>query len=146
MVNFYRGAIESILTGNITNCHSPCMTKDMKDLQQVIKTTSLVPSTKHRWSEMSALNPKDTKRQCPPSHSLFTLLPSDERYISICCHIKRIQRSFTPQAVRLLSSSSTPHCLKWMQQDSKDSTLFRFFKPLWLQKKTINVARTLYNS
>ena len=45
---------------------------------------------------------KDTKRQHPPRYTLFTLLPSDNRYTSTCCHNTRLQSSFIPQAVRLL--------------------------------------------
>ena len=33
--------------------------------------------------------------------SLFTLLPSDNRYRSTCCRTTRLQGSFTPQTVRL---------------------------------------------
>ncbi len=36
LINFYRGAIESILTGNITNWHGLCMA-DRRALQRVIK-------------------------------------------------------------------------------------------------------------
>ena len=37
-VNFYREAIESILTANITNLHSSCMAQDSTALQQLTKT------------------------------------------------------------------------------------------------------------
>lgn len=43
-----------------------------------------------------------------PSHSLFSQLPSDKRYRSICCCTTRIRSSFFPQSVRLIKSSSTP--------------------------------------
>ena len=61
------------------------MAQDGKALLRVIKTTrtSLVPSTEHQWhqwSETSAQSPKETKRQHPPRHSLFTLLPSGRSY------------------------------------------------------------------
>ena len=52
---------------------------------------------------------KDTKRQHPPSHSLFTLLPSDNRYRSICCSTTRLQSRFIRQTVRLLNLSATSH-------------------------------------
>ena len=41
------------------------------------------------------------------SHSLFTLLPSDNRYRSTCCCTTRLHSSFTRQTERLLNSSST---------------------------------------
>ena len=85
--------------------------QDRKSLQRVIKTTgtSLVPSTEHQWhqwSETSVQSPKDTKRQHPPSHSLFTLLPPDKWYRSICCHTIRLQSSFNLHGMRFLNSSS----------------------------------------
>ena len=39
--------------------------------------------------------------------SVFTLLPADNRYRSICCRTTGLQSSFPPQAVRLLNSSAT---------------------------------------
>ncbi len=44
LINFYRGAIESILTGNITNWHGLCMAQDRRALQWVIKTAQNIPS------------------------------------------------------------------------------------------------------
>ena len=43
--------------------------------------------------------PRDSKRQHPPRHSVFTLLPPDNRYRSICCCSTRLQSSFITQAV-----------------------------------------------
>ena len=45
LVKFYRGAVESVLTGNISNWQSLSTAQDSKSLQQVIKMprTSLVP-------------------------------------------------------------------------------------------------------
>ncbi len=68
LVNFYRGAIESILTGNLTNWHGLCMIK--RALHWVIKTAqniigSLLPSISD-IGEVPAQSPKDTKRQYPP--------------------------------------------------------------------------------
>ena len=71
--------------------------------------TSLVPSTEHQWhqlSEIPAQSPEILKDNTP-SHSVFTLLPSDNRYTSICCRTTRLHSSFTPQAVSLLNSSSS---------------------------------------
>ncbi len=38
LISFYRGAIESILTGNITVRHGSYMAQDRKALQRVVKT------------------------------------------------------------------------------------------------------------
>ena len=48
-VNFYRGAIESFLTGNISNRHGLCTAKDRKALQQVI-------SPEHHWYHLQSIN------------------------------------------------------------------------------------------
>ncbi len=61
----------------------------------------------YQWGEVPAQSPKDTKRQYPPSHSLFTLLLSGKRYRSIRCCTTRKQSSFFLQAVRLLRSISS---------------------------------------
>ena len=53
-------------------------------------------------SDQTSTEPKDTKRQLSPSHSLFTLLPSDNRYRSICCCNTGLQNNFIPQTVRLI--------------------------------------------
>lgn len=45
LISFYRGAIGSILTGNITIWHSLCTAQDRKALQQGIKTTQDIVGT-----------------------------------------------------------------------------------------------------
>ena len=84
------------------------MAQDRKAPQQVIQTTrtSLV------WASVIwdvCTESKDTKRKHPPSHNLFTLLPSDNRNRSICCHTSRLQCSSTPHVMRLQNSSSILH-------------------------------------
>ena len=115
LTNFYRGAIEIILTGNFTNWHSSLWPRTGRLYSRWLKPprTSLVPSAEHQrhwWIETSAQSTKETKRQHPPSHSLFTLLPSGKIYRSICSCTTRLQSSFIPQAMRLLNSSSNIHC------------------------------------
>ena len=77
--------------------------------------TSLVPSTEHQWhqwSEMSAQILKDTKRQHPPRHSVFTLLPSDNRYTSICSHTTRLlHASSVKSSVKYFNPSIKCHVL-----------------------------------
>ena len=77
--------------------------QDRKALQRLIKTAKNITGTIYRASVASvksAQSPKDCRRQHPPSHSLFTLLPSDKIYSST-----RLQSSFFP--LRLLNVFST---------------------------------------
>ncbi len=113
LTNFYRGAIESILTGSITIWQGLCTAQDRQALQRVIKTAqniigSHLPSISdisemRRWHRARRILKDNTH----PSHSSFILLPSGKWYRSICCRTTRLQSSFFPQAVRVLSSSST---------------------------------------
>ena len=50
MVSFYRGATESILTGNIACLHGLCMTQDRKTLQWVIQNTQNITGASYRVS------------------------------------------------------------------------------------------------
>ncbi len=70
LVNFYRGAIESILTGNITNCCGLCTAQDRRVLQRASKTTQDIIGTYllsiSDIGEVPAQNIKNIKRQHPP--------------------------------------------------------------------------------
>ncbi|XP_067346906.1 uncharacterized protein [Channa argus] len=44
----------------------------------------------------------------PPSHGLFSLLPSGKRYRNISCRSRRMLNSFFAQAVRLINGLSPP--------------------------------------
>ena len=80
-------------------------------LENITGTIYRASVTLVKWDVCS--EPKDTKRQHPPSHSLFTLLLSDNRYRSVCCCTTRPQNSFIPQAERLLNSSSILHSVEY---------------------------------
>ncbi len=91
LLNFYGGAIESILTGNITNWHGMHMAQDSRALQQVFITAQSIFGT-HLPSilDIGEMRCPRSVRRIPkddahPSHRLFTLLPSGKRYRSICC-------------------------------------------------------------
>ncbi len=115
LVNFYRGAIESILTGNITNWHVLWTAQDRRAQQQVIKTTQNIIGTYllsiSDISEVRCLHraQRILKDSTHPNNSLFTLLLSGKRYRSIRCCTTRLQSSFFLQAVRLLNSPSALH-------------------------------------
>ena len=96
LLNFHRGAIESILHVNITNWHDSSQPR----------TGSLYSRWSKPLSDVST-EPKVTKRQHTPSHSLFTLLPPGNTYRYICCSTSRLQSSFFSYVVWLLNSSST---------------------------------------
>lgn len=106
-VNFYRGTVESILTGTITDTKNGIrMAQYMKDLQRVIKIIQ-----PHQWywrGAVSLQSPKDTRRQYPPQpRSLFTQLPSGKQRRCVQCSSTRLQSSFFFWAMKLLNSSST---------------------------------------
>lgn len=85
---FFRGALESFLTWNITNWHGLCAAQDRRALQRVIETAQNIISThlssysdtcEVRWGEVSKPNPKDTERPYPLLYQQTTeqLLSSD---------------------------------------------------------------------
>ncbi len=79
VLNFYRGAIESILTGNITNWHDLCTAQDRKALQRVIKIAQNVIGTHlpsiNDINEVRCLH-RAQKILKDNTYSLFTLLLS----------------------------------------------------------------------
>ena len=83
--NFYSEAIESILTGNISNWHGSSRPRTDLNHQNFTGTIYRASVTSMEWDVCT--EPKDTKREHPPRHSVFTLLPSDNTYISICCRL-----------------------------------------------------------
>ncbi len=83
---FYRGAIESILTGNITNWHGLCTAQDRRTH---LPSTSDIGEVRCLCRAQRILKDKTHL-----SNSLFTLLPSGKQYRSIT----RLQSSFFPQA------------------------------------------------
>ena len=90
-------------------------------LERINKVTSL---PEHHWyhlqsisdiSEVRCLHRAQTKRQHPPSHSLFTLLPSDNRYTSSCCQTTTTS-SFTPKTLWLMYKPVLQN-RKWIKED-----------------------------
>lgn len=100
-----------ILTGNITHWHD-LHTGPGKEWWIVIKTSKVIIGNdlqsigEVRFHRRCLNYPK---RQQSPQLTLFTLLPSDKRYISIRCSTTRIQSGFCLQAVRLFIL----HTLSW---------------------------------
>lgn len=83
--------------------------KKRKGLQHVTKTVQNVMVLSYRaviWVKSLHRAQRILTDNTHPSHSMFTLLPSGERYRSIHCHITRLQSSFISLAVRLFPSPS----------------------------------------
>uniref|UniRef100_A0A9J7Y2A6 Uncharacterized protein n=1 Tax=Cyprinus carpio carpio TaxID=630221 RepID=A0A9J7Y2A6_CYPCA len=111
LVNFYRCAIESILTSCITVWYGNCSVADRKALHKVVKTTQRITGT-----PLPAI--EDIQRKCclrracsilkdssHPDHRLFNLLPSGRRFRSLWTRTSRLRNSFFPTAVSLLNSA-----------------------------------------
>ena len=108
--NFYRCAIESILTNCVTVWYGNCSVAGRKALQRVVKTAQRITGTPlpaiedvHRkrclWRACSIL--KDTSH---PANQLFQLLPSSRHYRRLQTKTTRFRNSFFPTAVTLLNS------------------------------------------
>uniref|UniRef100_A0A3P9IWZ8 Reverse transcriptase domain-containing protein n=1 Tax=Oryzias latipes TaxID=8090 RepID=A0A3P9IWZ8_ORYLA len=111
LVNFYRCAIESILTSCISVWYGNCSVADRKALQRVVKTAQRITGT-----PLPALEDIQRKRclrrarsilkdSSHPDHGLFNLLPSGRRFRSLRTRTTRFRNSFFPKAVSLLNSS-----------------------------------------
>ncbi len=105
---FYSGAIESVLTvwhGNASN-------QDCKALQRVMRLAerisgSALPSLQDIYLKCCKSRAvKITKDSNHPGNHLFILLPSGKCFRSTMAKTERLRRSFFPQAIRLLNSSS----------------------------------------
>ena len=111
LVNFYRCAIESILTNCITVWYGNCSASDRKALQRVVKTAQRIIGTplpaiesihSRRCLRKARSIIKDTSH---PNHGLFTLLPSGRRYRNLRARTRRFRNSFFPSAVISLNSA-----------------------------------------
>ena len=111
VVNFYRCAIESILTSCITVWYGNCSVADRKALQRVVKTAQRITGT-----PLPAIEDIQRKRclcqarsilkdSSHPDHGLFDLLPSGRRFRTLRTRTSRSRNSFFPTAVSLLNSA-----------------------------------------
>lgn len=90
LVKYCKGVIKCFLTGNITNWQGMCTTQDRTAIKPVIKTTQNIISI--RLPSISNIDKvrcmcetqRISKDKNHTSQSLFILLPSDNRYRSIC--------------------------------------------------------------
>ena len=110
LTTFYRGTIESILSGAITAWFGNCTAADRKALQRIVRTAEKItgvslPPLSDIYSSRCLRKARNIIRDTShPSHGLFTLLPSGRRFRSITARTSRMGKSFFPQAVRLLNN------------------------------------------
>ncbi len=107
---FYLGAIESVLC--ISVWHGNVSNQDCKALQRVVRLAecisgSALPSRQDiylkRCKSRAAKIINDSNH---PGNHLFILLPSGKRFRSMMAKTERLRRSFFPQPIRLLNSTS----------------------------------------
>ena len=109
LVQFYRSAIESILTFSIWVWFGGISQRQRSRLDRVVKTASKIVG-----SELTSLTAiyqdRSKKRACKiisdqihSAHYLFDLLPSGKRYRCIRMKTNHFRNSFYPSAVAALS-------------------------------------------
>ncbi|KAI5085956.1 gastrula zinc finger protein XlCGF28.1-like, partial [Silurus meridionalis] len=112
LVNFYRCAVESILTSRVTVWCGSCSAAERKALQRVVKTAQHITGTplpamediqKKRCLRRARSILKDSSH---PAHRLFTLLPSGRRFRCLRTRTSRLKNSFFPRAVSLVNSDT----------------------------------------
>ena len=110
LVNFYQCIIESVLTGCITVWYGNMTAQDCNRLQRTVKTAAKIigialPSLQNIYTTRCMKKAQNIiKDTSHPANTLFQLLPSKKRYLSIKSRTTRLSNSFFPQAVRLLNS------------------------------------------
>lgn len=114
---FYRGTFESILS----SCFTVCTVSDHRILQQRVRTTekiiSVIPPSITYIYTTNCIR-KATKIMAVPTHplhTLFTLLPSGNKYCSTQALTARLCNNFTPKAIRLtnerMNTFHQQHCM-----------------------------------
>uniref|UniRef100_A0AAZ1WWY5 Alkylated DNA repair protein AlkB homologue 8 N-terminal domain-containing protein n=1 Tax=Oreochromis aureus TaxID=47969 RepID=A0AAZ1WWY5_OREAU len=106
----YTGAVESILTQNITSWFGNSCVKDQKALQRVIHTAerccriALPPLQDTYTRSCQTRAAQILKDPSHPGNKLFQLLQSGRRFRIIRARTERLKRSFYPQAIRALNT------------------------------------------
>ncbi len=109
---FYSGAIESVLTQCISVWYGNSLNQDCKALQRVVCLAerisgSALPSLQDIYLKRSKSRAaKILKDSNHPGNHLFCLLPSGKRFRIMMAKTERLRRSFFPQAIRLLNTTS----------------------------------------
>uniref|UniRef100_A0AAX7SLC0 Alkylated DNA repair protein AlkB homologue 8 N-terminal domain-containing protein n=1 Tax=Astatotilapia calliptera TaxID=8154 RepID=A0AAX7SLC0_ASTCA len=93
LTTFYRGTIESILSGCITVWFGSCAISDRKTLQRIVGTAEKIigvslPSIEDIYTTRCIRKATSiVADRTHPSHTLFTLLPSGKRVGSTCWRV-----------------------------------------------------------
>ncbi|KAL3055642.1 hypothetical protein OYC64_018339 [Pagothenia borchgrevinki] len=110
MLSFYRGATDSILSSCITLWFGSCTAADRKSLQRIVTSAQRIIGASLPSLE-DIYNTRLTRKALSivgdathPSNSLFSLLPSGRRFLSLSSRTSRLGKSFLHQAVRMLNS------------------------------------------
>uniref|UniRef100_A0A669B6E2 Reverse transcriptase domain-containing protein n=1 Tax=Oreochromis niloticus TaxID=8128 RepID=A0A669B6E2_ORENI len=110
--NFYRCAIESLLTSCITVWYGSCSASSRKSLQRVVKaaehiTGTRLPAIQDIYHQRCLRKAHSIiKDHSHPAHQLFSLLPSGRRYRSLSARTTRLKNSFYHQAIRHLNHNT----------------------------------------
>ena len=108
--SFYSGAVESILTGNITAWFGNSSAQDRRALQRVVRsaertTGTTLPSLQDLYTRRCRTRARRImKDPHHPNNGLFQLLRSGKRLRSHAAKTERLRRSFFPQAIRTVNS------------------------------------------
>ncbi|KAL3048745.1 hypothetical protein OYC64_008258 [Pagothenia borchgrevinki] len=115
MLSFYRGATESILSSCITLWFGSCTAADRKSLQRIVNSAQRIIGAPLPSLE-DIYNTRLTRKALSivgdsthPSNSLFSLLPSGRRFLSLSSRTSRLGNSFLHQVVRMLNSLPSLH-------------------------------------
>ena len=112
LTQFYRAAIESILTFSITVWYSSACQKDKDQLERIVRTASkIIGSDMKPVASIHSLRSdrkvmaivQDTSH---PTNHLFQPLPSGRRQRAMRAKTSRFRNSFYPQAIRSFSKLS----------------------------------------
>ncbi len=108
----FRGHRKCINSQCISVWYGNVSSQDCKALQRVVRLAerisgSALPSLQDIYLKCcKSRAAKIIKDSNHPVNRFFMLLPSDKRFRSMMAKIERLRRSFFPQAIRLLNSSS----------------------------------------
>ena len=112
LTQFYRTAIESILTFSITVWYSSACQKDKDQLERIVWTASKIIGSDMKPVAAIHFLRSDCKVMAivqdtsHPANHLFQPLPSGCRYRAMRARTSRFQNSFYPQAIRSFSKWS----------------------------------------
>uniref|UniRef100_A0A669DLI1 Reverse transcriptase domain-containing protein n=1 Tax=Oreochromis niloticus TaxID=8128 RepID=A0A669DLI1_ORENI len=112
---FYTGAVESILTQNMTAWFGNSCVKDQKALQRVIRTAErcyriALPPLQDTYTRRCRTRATQIlKDPSHPGNKLFQLLQSGRRFRIIRARTERLKKSFYPQAIRALNQPPPTH-------------------------------------